>query len=115
VGECGGRAGRRGHLVAAGHRPHRARLRRPRRQPGRCFPGPDLADPVRLGDASAQHVISWQVGAAAAGGAGLSAAIGLLIGATSLAALGPAITALAVLLVGAELILTRLAPIRTRP
>jgi fucose permease len=79
------------------------------------FPALISLTPVRLGDASAQHVISWQVGAAAAGGAGLSAAIGLLIGATSLAALGPAITALAVLLVGAELILTRLAPIRTRP
>jgi fucose permease len=78
------------------------------------FPALISLTPVRLGDASAQHVISWQVGAAAAGGAGLSALIGLLIGATSLAALGPAITVLAVLLVGAELILTRLAPVRTR-
>jgi hypothetical protein len=51
------------------------------------------------------------VGAAAAGGAGLSALIGLLIGATSLAVLGPAVTALAVILVVAELILTWLAPI----
>jgi fucose permease len=75
------------------------------------FPALISLTPVRLGDASAQHVISWQVGAAAAGGAGLSALIGLLIGATSLAALGPAITVLAVLLVGVELILTRLAPI----
>jgi fucose permease len=76
------------------------------------FPAMISLTPVRLGDASAQHVISWQVGAAAAGGAGVSAVIGLLIGATSLAALGPAITVLAVLLVGAELILTRLAPVR---
>jgi fucose permease len=75
------------------------------------FPALISLTPVRLGEASAQHVISWQVGAAAAGGAGLSALIGLLIGATSLAALGPAITALAVLLIGAELILTRLAPV----
>ena len=76
------------------------------------FPALISLTPVRLGDASAQHVIAWQVGAAAAGGAGLSALIGLLVGATSLAALGPAITVLAVLLVGAELILTRLAPVR---
>jgi len=76
------------------------------------FPALISLTPVRLGAASAQHVISWQVGAAAAGGAGLSALIGLLISATSLAALGPAITVLAVLLVGAELILTRLAPVR---
>jgi fucose permease len=75
------------------------------------FPALISLTPVRLGDASAQHVISWQVGASAAGGAGLSAVIGLLIGATSLTALGPAITVLAVLLVGVELILTRLAPI----
>ena len=79
------------------------------------FPALISLTPVRLGDASAQHVISWQVGAAAAGGAGLSAVIGLLIGATSLAVLGPAITVLAVLLIGAELILTRLAPISITP
>lgn len=46
------------------------------------------------------------------GGAGISALIGLLIGVTSLAILGPALTVLAVLVVGAELILTRLAPVR---
>jgi hypothetical protein len=51
------------------------------------------------------------VGAAAAGGAGVSALIGLLISITTLAVLGPSLTALAVLLVAAELILTRLAPV----
>ncbi len=75
------------------------------------FPALISLTPVRLGDRRAGHVISWQVGAAAAGGAGLSALIGLLIGATSLAALGPALTVLAVILVGAELILHRLAPV----
>ena len=50
------------------------------------------------------------MGAAAAGGAGVSAIIGLLIGAASLAVLGPAITVLALILVAAELILDRLAP-----
>jgi hypothetical protein len=48
------------------------------------------------------------VGAAA----GVSALIGPLIGATSLAVLGPALTTLAVLVVASELILTRLAPAR---
>ena len=66
--------------------------------------------PERIGERRAQHVIAWQVGAAAAGGAGVSALIGLLIGATSLAVLGPALTTLAVLVVVSELILTRLAP-----
>jgi fucose permease len=75
------------------------------------FPALISLTPVRLGERSAGHVIAWQVGAAAAGGAGLSALIGLLIGATSLAVLGPAVTALAVILVVAELFLTWLAPI----
>jgi fucose permease len=75
------------------------------------FPALISLTPVRLGERSARHVISWQIGAAAAGGAALSALIGLLIGATSLAVLGPAVTVLAVILVLAELVLTRLAPI----
>jgi fucose permease len=76
------------------------------------FPALIALTPVRLGDQRAHDVISWQVGAAAAGGAGLSAAIGLLIGRTSLAVLGPAITVLAVIVVITELILNRLAPVR---
>jgi fucose permease len=75
------------------------------------FPALISLTPVRLGEHRAHNVISWQVGAAAAGGAGISALIGLLIGATSLAALGPAITVLALILVGTELILNRIAPI----
>ena len=51
------------------------------------------------------------MGAAAAGGAGLSALIGLLIGTTSLAILGPTITALALIVVAAEFLLNRLAPL----
>ena len=53
------------------------------------------------------------MGAAAAGGAGVSALIGLLISAASLAVLGPALTTLAVLVVASELVLTRLAPAPT--
>ena len=75
------------------------------------FPALIALTPVRLGAQRAHNVIAWQVGAAAAGGAGLSAIIGLLIGATSLAVLGPAITVLALILVAAELILNRLAPV----
>jgi hypothetical protein len=75
------------------------------------FPALIALTPVRLGDQRAHDVIAWQVGAAAAGGAGVSAVIGLLIGATSLDILGPAVTVLALILVGAELILGRLAPI----
>ena len=75
------------------------------------FPALVTLTPVRIGERRAQHVIAWQVGAAAAGGAGISALIGLLIGTTSLAALGPSLTTLAVLVVAAELILTRLAPV----
>ena len=75
------------------------------------FPALVTLTPVRIGERRAQHVIAWQVGAAAAGGAGISAVIGLLIGTTSLAVLGPSLTTLAVLVVAAELILTRLAPV----
>src|SRR5690349_268122 len=74
------------------------------------FPALITLTPVRLGEQRAHNVISWQVGSAAAGGAGLSAAIGLLIGTTSLAALGPAVTLLALIVVAFELALNRLAP-----
>ena len=75
------------------------------------FPAMISLTPVRLGEHRAHSVISWQVGAAAAGGAGISAAIGLLIGVTSLAVLGPAMTVLALIVVATELILHRLAPL----
>jgi fucose permease len=78
------------------------------------FPALISLTPVRLGDQRAHNVISWQVGAAAAGGAGISAVIGLLIGVTSLAILGPAMTVLALVVVAAELILARLAPLSRR-
>jgi fucose permease len=76
------------------------------------FPALIALTPVRLGQQRAHNVIAWQVGAAAAGGAGISAVIGLLIGATSLAVLGPVLTVLALIVVAAELILNRLAPVR---
>ena len=75
------------------------------------FPALVTLTPIRIGERRARHVIAWQVGTAAAGGAGVSALIGLLIGTAGLAVLGPSLTTLAVLVVVAELILTRLAPI----
>jgi fucose permease len=75
------------------------------------FPALIAVTPQRIGEERAQHAIAWQVGAAAAGGSGLSAVIGLLIDATSLAVLGPALVALALLLFSANLALARLAPI----
>ena len=62
------------------------------------FPSLIGLTPGRIGRARAQHVIAWQVGAAAAGGSGLSALIGLLIGLAGLTVLGPSLTVLAVLL-----------------
>jgi fucose permease len=76
------------------------------------FPALIALTPARLGHDRAQHVIAWQVGAAAAGAAGISALVGLAIGVVGLAVLGPALVALAALLIGAELLLSRLAPVR---
>ena len=76
------------------------------------FPALIALTPDRIGRARAQHVIAWQVGAAAAGGSGLSALIGLLIGAAGLAVLGPSLTVLAVLLVTGNAVLGRAAPVR---
>ena len=76
------------------------------------FPALIATTPQRIGDQRAQHAIAWQVGAAAAGGSGISALIGLLINTTSLAILGPAILTLALLLVLASSALARLAPVR---
>jgi fucose permease len=75
------------------------------------FPALIATTPQRIGDQRARHAIAWQVGAAAAGGSGISALIGLLIDRTSLAIVGPAILTLALLLVLANSALARLAPI----
>ena len=74
------------------------------------FPALIALTPGRLGRTRAQHVIAWQVGAAAAGGSGLSALIGLLIGFAGLTVLGPSLTVLAVLLAGGLIVLERVAP-----
>jgi fucose permease len=77
------------------------------------FPALVAVTPQRIGMGRAQHAIAWQVGAAAAGGSGISALIGLLIDTTSLAVLGPALVVLALVLFSANWALTALAPIRS--
>jgi fucose permease len=77
------------------------------------FPALIAVTPQRIGVERAQHAIAWQVGAAAAGGSGISALIGLLIDSTSLAVLGPALVVLALVLFFANWALTALAPIRS--
>jgi fucose permease len=78
------------------------------------FPALIAITPQRIGERRAQHAIAWQVGAAAAGGSGISALLGLLIDTTSLAILGSAILSLALLLVLANAALARLAPLSPR-
>ena len=75
------------------------------------FPALIALTPDRIGRSRAQHVIAWQVGAAAAGGSGLSALIGLLIGLAGLNVLGPSLTVLAVVLAGGIIVLERVAPV----
>ena len=74
------------------------------------FPSLVALTPHRIGRRRAETVIAWQVGGAAAGGAGLSAVIGLLLGSIGLGALGPAVTVLAVLLAVVLIALERMAP-----
>ena len=77
---------------------------------GGVFPALIALTPLRLGDDRAKRVIAWQVGAAAAGGAAVSAFVGLLIGISGLSVLGPALVIMALALIAAELVLSRLAP-----
>jgi fucose permease len=77
------------------------------------FPALIVVTPQRIGKQRAQHVIAWQVGAAAGGGSAISALIGLLINTSGLDVLGPALVVLALLLLAANTALARLAPIPT--
>jgi hypothetical protein len=74
------------------------------------FPALIGLTPARIGRRRAQHAIAWQVGAAAAGGSGLSALLGLLIGVAGLQILGPALTIGALLLIAGNFIFDRVAP-----
>ncbi len=79
------------------------------------FPALIGLTPARIGRRRAEHAIAWQVGAAAAGGSGLSALMGLLIGVAGLQILGPALTLLAVLLIIGNTLLARVAPVVPTP
>ena len=74
------------------------------------FPALIALTPLRIGRGRAEHAIAWQVGAAAGGGSGLSALVGLLIGVWGLSVLGPSLTVLAVLLLAGIILLERTAP-----
>jgi fucose permease len=79
------------------------------------FPALIGLTPARIGRRRSEHAIAWQVGAAAAGGSGLSALMGLLIGVAGLQILGPALTLLAVLLIIGNALLARVAPVVPDP
>ncbi len=72
------------------------------------FPALIALTPGRVGADHAGRVIAWQIGAAASGGAAVSAIIGLLIDAINLTVLGPALTTLAVALAIGATLLNRL-------
>ncbi|MDA8063478.1 MAG: MFS transporter [Actinomycetota bacterium] len=76
------------------------------------FPALVALTPARLGARRASNAIAWQVGAAAAGGAGLSALVGAAVAASGPGVLGPALSVLAAALVAAELALERIAPVQ---
>ena len=78
------------------------------------FPALVALTPARVGEAAAPRLIAWQVGAASAGGAALSALVGLLIEGSGLTVLGPSLTVLALILVAGEAALGRLTPSNTR-
>jgi fucose permease len=77
------------------------------------FPALIAVTPQRIGEQRAQHAIAWQVGAAAGGGSAISALIGLLINTSGLDVVGPALVVLALVLLAANTVLARLAPLRT--
>jgi fucose permease len=75
------------------------------------FPALIAVTPQRIGEKRAEHAIAWQVGAAAGGGSAISALIGLLINTSGLDVVGPALAALALVLLAVNTALARLAPI----
>ena len=74
------------------------------------FPALIALTPVRLGEQRAHNVISWQVGRPPPGERASRRSSACSSASTGLAALGPAMTVLALIVVAAELALDRLAP-----
>lgn len=69
------------------------------------FPALVALTPARVGGEAAARLIAWQIGAATAGGAALSALMGLLVQRSGLSVVGPALTVLAAVLVCGQALL----------
>jgi fucose permease len=65
---------------------------------GPVFPALMLLTPVRLGRQTAVHAVGWQLAAAAAGGVGVAAVVGVVLQEVGLGGFGPVLVVLALLL-----------------
>jgi fucose permease len=74
------------------------------------FPALVALTPSRVGDEMARHVIGWQIGAANIGGSAISAVFGAVFQRYGLRDFGPALVAVAVLVLVGTLALERVAP-----
>ena len=75
------------------------------------FPALAAMTPLRIGEARAHHPIALQVSAGMAGGAAISALIGLLIIHSGLVVVGPTLLGLGLPVMAASATLDRLAPV----
>jgi len=67
------------------------------------FPALISLTPLRLGQERARHVIGWQMAAAGAGGLGIAALTGVLLGQLGLLALGPILVVLVLLVIASNI------------
>ncbi len=65
---------------------------------GPVFPALMLLTPVRLGQGTTVHAVGWQLAAAATGGVGVAALVGLVLQAVGLGGFGPVLVLLALVL-----------------
>jgi fucose permease len=73
------------------------------------FPALISLTPLRLGQERARHVIGWQMAAAGAGGLGIAALTGVLLGRLGLLALGPILVLLLLLVTASNFLMDFLA------
>lgn len=73
------------------------------------FPALIGLTPARLGQAQARHVIGWQMAAAGAGGLGIAALSGVLLGQFGFAAFGPVLVALLIVVLASNFLMDFLA------
>ena len=74
------------------------------------FPALIALTPKRVGEGRAHHVIGWQIGAAGLGGSAISALFGVIFQRYGLGELGPALVAVAGLLIAGSFALEKVAP-----